>query len=216
MNKKRLHYVLLIIVLIVFIWSAIKPTAYNTWILEVSPAVVSIAVVLFLYKKFPLTTLSYTIIAFVTILMFIGGHYVYSNVPLFDWLKDAWELKRNHYDRFGHFMKGLIAIVIREILLRKTMLYKGAWLNGIVISIVLAIASLYEIVEWLFAELTKGDKTSKDFLGTQGDIWDTQWDMVLTLVGSILALILLTKMHDQLLKRELGINPDKLKKEEHK
>jgi putative membrane protein len=214
MSKKRLHYVLLIIVLIVFIWSAIKPTAYSTWVLEVSPAVVSIIVVLFLYKKFPLTTLSYTIIAFVTILMFIGGHYVYSNVPLFDWLKDTWELKRNHYDRFGHFMKGLIAIVIREILLRKTMLYKGAWLNGIVISIVLAIASLYEIVEWVFAKLTKGGKASKDFLGTQGDIWDTQWDMVLTLAGSILALILLTKMHDRLLKREIGINPDKLKKEE--
>lgn len=214
MQNKRIHLVLLFIVIIIFIWSAIKPVSYYSWILEVAPAVASIAVVLILYKKFRLTTLSYTIIAFVTILMFIGGHYIYSNVPLFDWLKDIWDLKRNHYDRFGHFMKGLIAIVIREILLRKTLLYNGRWLNGIVISVVLAIASLYEIVEWIFAMLTKGGRASKDFLGTQGDIWDTQWDMVLSFAGSIIALILLTKMHDHLLKREIGLNPNKLKKEE--
>lgn len=214
MEYKRIHLVLLFIVIIVFIWSAIKPVSYYSWVLEVAPAVASIAVVLILYKKFRLTTLSYTIIAFVTILMFIGGHYIYSNVPLFDWLKDTWNLKRNHYDRFGHFMKGLIAIVIREILLRKTLLYKGRWLNGIVISMVLAIASLYEIVEWLFAMMTKGGRASKDFLGTQGDIWDTQWDMALSFAGSIIALIILTKMHDQLLKREIGLNPNKLKKEE--
>jgi len=214
MKNKRVHLVLLIIVIIVFIWSAIKPVSYYSWVLEVAPAVASIAIVLILYNKFRLTTLSYSIIAFVTILMFIGGHYIYSNVPLFDWLKDTWDLKRNHYDRFGHFMKGLIAIVIREILLRKTLLYKGGWLNGIVISIVLAIASLYEIVEWLFAMLTKGGRASKDFLGTQGDIWDTQWDMVLSFAGSIIAIILLTKMHEQLLKREIGLNPNKLKKEE--
>jgi putative membrane protein len=213
MQNKRVHLVLLIIVIIVFIWSAIKPVSYYSWVLEVSPAVASIAVVLILYKKFRLTTLSYTIIAFVTILMFIGGHYIYSNVPLFDWLKDTWDLKRNHYDRFGHLMKGLIAIVIREILLRKTLLYKGGWLNGIVISMVLAIASLYEIVEWLFAMMTKGGRASKDFLGTQGDIWDTQWDMILSFAGSIIALILLTKLHDHLLKREIGLNPNKLKKE---
>ncbi|MEH7886733.1 DUF2238 domain-containing protein [Bacillus sp. JJ1609] len=214
MQNKRVHLVLLIIVIIVFIWSAIKPAAYSSWVLEVAPAVASLTVVLILYKKFRLTTLSYTIIAFVTILMFIGGHYIYSNVPLFDWLKDTWDLKRNHYDRFGHFMKGMIAIVIREILLRKTLLYKGGWLNGIVISVVLAIASLYEIVEWLFAMLAKGGRVSKDFLGTQGDIWDTQWDMVLSFAGSIIALILLTKMHDQLLKREIGLYSNKLKKED--
>ncbi|MEH7445169.1 DUF2238 domain-containing protein [Bacillus sp. JJ1122] len=214
MKNKLVHLVLLIIVIIVFTWSAIKPTAYSSWVLEVTPAVVPIVVFLILYKKFRLTTLSYTIIAFVTILMFIGGHYIYSKVPLFDWLKDTLDLKRNDYDRFGHFMKGLIAIVIREILLRKTLLYKGGWLNGLVISIVLAIASLYEIVEWLFALVAKGGRVSKDFLGTQGDIWDTQWDMFLSFIGSIIALILLTKMHDQLLKREIGLQANKFHKEE--
>jgi putative membrane protein len=211
MQKKMnpIHLTLFILTSLVFLWSAIKPAAYPTWILEVSPAIVSLAFILSLYNKFRLTTLSYIIITFVTILMFIGGHYIYSNVPIFDWLKDIFDLKRNHYDRFGHLMKGLIAIVVREILLRKTMLHKDSWLTGIVISVVLAIASVYEIVEWLFSKLTRGGKASQDFLGTQGDIWDTQWDMALTLTGSFLALLFLTSMHDRLLKREIGLDSDK-------
>lgn len=210
MYKKvnTVHLSLLTIVLMMFLWSAIKPAAYTTWLLEVSPAVASLIFFIVIYKKFRLTTLSYTIIALVTILMFIGGHFIYSKVPLFEWLKDTLDLKRNHYDRFGHFMKGLIAIVIREILLRKTMLSRGSWLTGIVLSICLAIASLYEIVEWLFSKLTKGAKASKDFLGTQGDIWDTQWDMSMTLAGSIIALLFLSKMHDKFLKREIKLERD--------
>lgn len=205
----KIHLFLLVVVVIVFLWSAYKPAAYPTWLLEVSPAVVPLIFIIFLYKKFPLTTLSYTIIAFVTILMFIGGHYIYSKVPLFNWLKDSLDFERNHYDRFGHFMKGLIAIVIREILIRKTPLIKGTWLTGIVLSISLAIASLYEIVEWLVSKINKGGKASKDFLGTQGDIWDTHWDMSLTLLGSILALLFLSKLHDRMLKREIGLDTDK-------
>lgn len=211
LQENKIHIVLFIIVIIFFIWSGISPANYGSWLLEVVPAVVPLAVVVYFYKRFRFTTLSYTIMAFVTILMFIGGHYIYSNVPLFDWLKDAWHLKRNHYDRFGHLMKGLIVIVIREILLRKTMLIKGGLLYGISTAIVLAIAALYEIVEWLFAIIAKGNKQSKNFLGMQGDIWDAQWDMALTLAGTILALLLLTKMHDRLLKREIGIDVDKKK-----
>lgn len=209
MTFKIAHLFLFIIVLIVFIWSLINPAAYSSWILEAGPAIVLLAIVLFLYKKFRLTTLSYTIIAFVTILVFIGGHYIYSNVPLFDWLKETLDLKRNHYDRFGHLMKGLTAIIIREILLRKTLINKGIWLNGITVSIVLAIAALYEIIEWLFAMVTSDGKASKNFLGMQGDIWDAQWDMAFTLIGSFIALILFTKMHDRLLKREIEFNNDR-------
>lgn len=205
MPKRNLHILLMVIVLIFFTWSAIKPAYYLIWIAEVAPALLAITVISFLYKRFPFTTLSYTIIAFVTILMFIGGHYVYSNVPLFDWLKDHWNLKRNHYDRFGHLMKGLIVIIIREILIRKTTLGKGAWLNWIAASITLAIAALYEIIEWLAAKLTGGGKASEDFLGTQGDVWDTQWDMFLTLFGAMLALLLFSRMHNTLLRREIGI-----------
>ncbi len=205
MNKKKnlMHIFIFCTVLAVFFWSVIKPADYSTWLLEVSPAVIILAFFLFLYRKFPLTTLSYLIIAFVTILMFIGGHYIYSKVPLFEWLKDKFELQRNHYDRFGHLMKGLSVIVVREILLRKTELTEGSWLKGISLSIVLALAALYEIAEWLVSKLGGGGQASKNFLGTQGDIWDSQWDMTLTLIGAIISLFLLQKTHDRFLKREI-------------
>lgn len=137
---------------------------------------------------------------FLSILTFIGGHYTYSEVPLFNWIKEEFHLQRNNYDRFGHFFKGLMAIVIREILIRKTPLTKGAWLSGITISIMLAIAAIFEIIEWLSTKISKGSKASKDFVGMQGDRWDAQWDMFLALIGTLLTLLLFTKLHDQLLK----------------
>nr|WP_225942004.1 DUF2238 domain-containing protein [Sporosarcina limicola] len=189
------------VVTVVFIWSVIKPAAYLDWLAEVSPAVVVLIIVIATYNKFRLTTLSYFIIALLSILTFIGGHYTYSEVPLFNWIKDEFDLQRNHYDRFGHFLKGLSAIVIRELLLRNTQLIKGTWLFGITVSMVLAIAALYEIIEWLSTKVSSGGKESKDFLGMQGDQWDAQWDMCLALVGSILALVIFSKLHDKLLKR---------------
>jgi putative membrane protein len=200
---KIIHLLLLLVVIAVFIWSAIKPASYLTWMLEVSPAVVGLIIVIATYNKFRFTTLSYVIISILAISMFIGGHYVYSKVPLFDWIKEVCNLERNHYDRFGHLLKGLFVIVLREILLRKTPLTKGPWLFTIVISMSLAIAALYEIIEWLASKIAKGGKAIKDFLGTQGDIWDTQWDMLCCLVGSIVALLIFSKLHDRLLKKEV-------------
>ncbi|WP_155593341.1 DUF2238 domain-containing protein [Lysinibacillus cavernae] len=197
----KIHVTLLAIVFIVFIWSVIKPSSYLDWLAEVSPGVVAIIVVVCIYNKFRFTTFSYFIIALLSILTFIGGHYTYSEVPLFNWIKEEFHLQRNHYDRFGHFIKGLVAIVIREILLRKTPLIKGAWLTGITISIVLAIAALYEIIEWLSTKISKGGKGAKDFLGMQGDRWDAQWDMFLALLGTVLTLLFFTKLHDKFLKR---------------
>lgn len=185
----------------VLIWSVIKPKTYVDWFLEVSPALIVLIIICVTYNKFRFTTLSYVIIALLSILTFIGGHYTYSEVPLFDWIKDEFHLNRNNYDRFGHFLKGLSAIVIREILIRLTPLTKGAWLTGITISIVLAVAALYEIIEWLSTKISKGGKASKDFLGMQGDKWDAQWDMFLALIGCLLALLIFTKLHDKLLKR---------------
>jgi putative membrane protein len=200
-----IHLLLLLVVLAVFIWSLIKPTGgYLSWVLEVTPAVVVLIIALVTYNKFRLTTLSYVIIAILAILMFVGGHYTYSKVPLFNWIKDTFDLKRNHYDRFGHLIKGMFAIVIRELLLRKTLITKGAWLFGIVTSISLAIGAMYEIIEWLSFMITKGGKAAKDFLGNQGDIWDAQWDMLFTLVGTIIALLFLSKLHNKLLRKELG------------
>jgi putative membrane protein len=201
-GSRKIHLFLLLVVTAVFIWSAIKPASYLTWLLEVSPAVAGLIIVIAMYNKFRFTTLSYVIIAILAISMFIGGHYIYSKVPLFDWIKDTYDLKRNHYDRFGHLLKGLFAIVLREILLRKTPLTKGPWLFTIVISISLAIAALYEIIEWLVSKISKGGEASKDFLGIQGDIWDTQWDMLCCLIGSIVALLIFSKLHNRLLKKE--------------
>ncbi|MGE7185442.1 DUF2238 domain-containing protein [Peribacillus sp. NPDC006672] len=199
----RIHLFLLLVVTAVFLWSVINPVGYLNWALEVSPAVVGLIIVIATYSKLRLTTLSYIIIAILAIVMFVGGHYTYSKVPLFNWIKDVLNLNRNDYDRFGHFLKGLFAIVIREILLRKTPITKGPWLFSFTISIALAIASLYEIIEWLSTKITKEGKVVKNFLGMQGDIWDAQWDMSCALVGSILALLFFSKLHNQLLKKEL-------------
>jgi putative membrane protein len=200
----KIHLFLLLVVTAVFIWSVIKPTGgYLSWASEAIPAVVGIIIVIATYNKFRLTTLSYMIILILSIVMLVGGHYTYSKVPVFNWIKDIFDLNRNHYDRFGHLLKGMFTIVIREILMRKTELTNGSWLFSIVISISLAIAAMYEIIEWLYVKLTKGGKTAENFLGMQGDQWDSQWDMALALVGSILALLFLSKLHDRFLKNEI-------------
>ncbi|MDM5152681.1 DUF2238 domain-containing protein [Bacillus sp. DX1.1] len=201
-NKSTvIHLFLLLVVTAVFIWSVIKPAGYLTWAAEAIPAVLGLIIIIATYNKFRLTTLSYIIIALLAIIMFVGGHYTYSKVPLFNWIKDVFDLNRNHYDRFGHLIKGLFTIVIREILLRKTQLTEGPWLVTISISISLAVAALYEIIEWLAFKIAKGGKAAKGFLGMQGDIWDAQWDMSLALVGSILALLTLSTLHNRLLKK---------------
>ncbi|MEJ9229905.1 DUF2238 domain-containing protein [Peribacillus butanolivorans] len=198
----RIHLLLLLVVTVVLIWSVIQPEGYLIWTMEVLPAVVVLIIVISTYNKFRLTTLSYIIIAILSITMFIGAHYTYSKVPLFNWIKDHFDLNRNHYDRFGHFLKGLFAIVIREILIRKTPLTKGPWLCAVTLSFALAIGALYEIIEWLASIILKGGKASKEFLGTQGDFWDSQWDMSLTLIGSIIVLLTLSKLHNKLLRKK--------------
>lgn len=200
-KSRKSDLYLLIVVAIVFVWSVIQPLQYLIWLVEVLPAVVVLVVAIITYNKFRLTTLSYTVIAILSILTFIGGHYSYSEVPLFNWLKEEFDLNRNHYDRFGHFLKGLFAIVVREILLRKTPLSKGAWLFGTTTSIMLAIAAMYEIIEWLSTLFPTKMQASEDFLGMQGDRWDAQWDMLLAFVGSLLALLIFSKLHDKLLKK---------------
>jgi putative membrane protein len=204
----KVHFSLLIVVIIVFIWSVIKPAVFLTWVAEASPTVVALIIVILTYKKFRLTSLSYWIIALLSILTFIGGHYTYAEVPLFNWIKDEFDLNRNHYDRFGHFLKGSSAIVVREILIRNTPLTKGSWLFGITNSIVIAIAALYEIVEWLSTKLPYAKKATEDFLGMQGDEWDAQWDMSFALIGSILALIVFSKLHNQQLKNLKDAQPN--------
>ena len=196
-----IHFFLLFVVMLVLIWSLIKPEeGYMVLLMEVLPSALVLILLVSTYNKFRLTTVSYVIITLLVILTFIGGHYSYSKVPLFSWIKDYFGLQRNHYDRFGHFLKGAMVIVMIEILLRKTALLKSKTTNFIALCITLAIGAFYEIIEWASAKIGKEGKVTKDFLGMQGDIWDAQWDMAFLLVGSILSLFFTKILYKELEK----------------
>lgn len=184
----------------VFIWSAIAPKDYFTWLLEVSPALIAVVLLWVTRKRFPFTTLSYWLILLHAIILMIGGHYTYAEVPMFDWLKETFELQRNNYDKVGHFFQGFVpAIIAREILIRNAVVNGRNWLVFIVLCIVLAISAFYELIEWWVAELTGEGATA--FLGTQGYVWDTQSDMALALSGAIVALAIFSRQHDRQLRR---------------
>jgi putative membrane protein len=183
------------------IWSGIKPHDYFTWFLEVSPALIALVILGATYKKFRFTDMAYWLMLIHAIILMIGGHYTYAKVPLFDWLKDAYDLSRNHYDKLGHFAQGFIpAIIAREILIRKSPLNRGKWLFFIVVSICLAISAFYEFIEWWVAVAT--GTAAEAFLGTQGYVWDTQSDMFLAFLGAIIALVLFGKINDKSLLRK--------------
>ncbi len=185
---------------VVFVWSAISPEDYFTWFLEVLPALIGIVVLGCTYKKFKLTSLAYTLILIHCIILMVGGHYTYAKVPLFDWVKDNFELSRNNYDKVGHFAQGFIpAIIAREIFIRKTIVNTKGWLNFLIVCFCLAFSAFYELIEWWVAELT--GESAEAFLGTQGYMWDTQSDMALALLGAIIALLFLSKVHDNHLQR---------------
>ena len=183
----------------VLAWSAFRPYDYLTWFLEVVPALIALAILIPTHRRFPLTTLLYCLIWIHAVILVVGGHYTYAREPLFSWVRDHFHLTRNYYDRVGHFAQGFIpAIVAREILLRKRVVRGRAWQFFIVVSICLAFSALYELFEWRTA-IAEGPRAT-DFLGTQGDPWDTQEDMATCLAGSVLALLTLSRLHD----RQLG------------
>jgi putative membrane protein len=202
MSNYRYLSLLFIGFILVFIWSAARPHDYFTWFLEVFPAIIALPILFFTYKKFPLTRLLYLLILLHAVILMIGGHYTYAEVPAFNWFRDTFDLSRNYYDRVGHFVQGFVpAMIAREILLRKNVVKNGAWLFFITSSICLSISACYEFIEWWVALASGTDAVA--FLGTQGDVWDTQWDMFLALIGSIFAQILLAKFHNkQLLQLE--------------
>ena len=190
---------LLAAVLIFWTWSGIEPHDTRlTWVLETLPFMIALPVMLLTHKRFPLTNLTYTLISFHAMILMLGGHYSYAKVPLGFWMEDWFGWTRNNYDKIGHLMQGFgPAIYTREIIARTSPLRRGKWLAVISVAVPQAFSSLYEIIEWL-ASLTNPTDTEA-FLGTQGYIWDTQSDMFLCLIGSILALILLTKWHNKYL-----------------
>lgn len=195
------HTILLAVVLAFWLWSGIEPHDTRlTWVLETFPVMVALPVMLLTYRRFPLTNLTYTLIAAHSIVLMLGGHYSYARVPLGFWMEDWFGWTRNNYDKIGHFMQGFgPAIYVREILVRTSPLRPGKWLMFLSVAAPLAFSALYEIIEWM-ASLSNPTDTEA-FLGTQGYVWDTQTDMFWCLIGSIVALVLLTRLHNSHLSR---------------
>lgn len=194
------NLILLAITLIALVISGIGPADRLTWLLETLPVMVIAPVLVLTYRRFPLTPLLYRLIFVHACILMLGGHYTYAEVPPGFWVRDALGLERNHYDRLGHLAQGFVpAIAAREILLRKSPLKPGAWLFVMCVSMPLAFSAFYEMIEWWSAvALGQG---AEAFLGTQGDQWDTQWDMFLCMVGAISALLLLSRIHTKQVNR---------------
>lgn len=192
--------ILLGLTLACLIWSGINPFDRLTWVLEVMPVLVAIPLLWTTFDRFPLTPLAYRLIFVHAVILMVGGHYTYAQVPLGFWVQNALELSRNHYDRLGHLAQGFVpAILVREILLRKTPLKPGLWLFFLVLCACQTVSVWYEFIEWWTALVSK--EAAESFLGVQGDPWDTQWDMFLALMGAILAQIFLARLHDRHLRR---------------
>jgi putative membrane protein len=192
--------ILLVIGALCLAASAIGAAEPGTWVMEVFPIFVAVPILIATARRFPLTPLAYRLIFVHALILMLGGHYTYAKVPLGFWMRDALHLARNDYDRIGHFAQGFVpAIVAREILLRRTPLRRGAWLFFLVTCVCLSISACYEFIEWGAAVL--GGSSADAFLGTQGDVWDTQWDMFTALIGALTAQVMLARVHDRQLAR---------------
>ncbi len=183
----------------VLVWSGLAPRDGITWALEVFPAVAGALVLLLTRTRFPLTTLVYALILLHCIVLMVGGHYTYAEVPLGDWVRDAFDGTRNNYDKLGHFVQGFVpAMIAREVVIRLGVFNSARWRNFFIVSFCLGFSAFYELIEWWVALLS--GEAADSFLGTQGYIWDTQSDMGLALLGAITALLVLSKVHDKQLE----------------
>lgn len=192
--------ILLGLTVVALVASGIAPYDRATWYLEVAPVVIGAALLIATYRRFPLTPLLYRLIFLHALVLILGGHYTYARVPAGFWVQDLLDLSRNHYDRFAHFVQGFVpAVLAREILLRRSPLRTGGWLFFLVVCVCLAFSATYELGEWLAAVI--GGSAADEFLGTQGDVWDTQWDMFMALLGALAAQLTLSRVHDRALAR---------------
>ena len=180
--------------------SGLQPYDRTTWLLEIFPILIAVPVLLLTARRFPLTPLVYRLIFVHALILMLGGHYTYARVPFGFWIQDVLDLARNPYDRIGHFAQGFVpALIAREVLLRRSPLVRGKWLFFLVCAVCLSVSAVYEFIEWWAAVL--GGSAAQDFLGTQGDVWDTQWDMLMALLGAVTAQLLLGRAHDRQLAR---------------
>lgn len=193
------NFVMAFLTVTSLILSGISPHDRLTWLMETAPVMIGLPLLVATHQRYPLTPLLYRLLFLHALILLLGGHYTYARVPIGFWMQDVFDLARNHYDRLGHLAQGFIpAMVTREILLRQTALRPGGWLFFLVICVVLAISASYEFIEWWAALILGGD--AEAFLATQGDIWDTQWDMFLALLGGLAAQATLTRTHDRQLR----------------
>ena len=196
----RYPLILLLVVAVGLAWSGLAPYDRTTWWLEIFPILIGAPILIATHRRFPLTPLLYTLLAIHAVILMVGGHYTYARVPLGFWAQEAFGLARNHYDRLGHFAQGFIpAILAREILLRTSPLRPGKWLFVLVAAVCLAFSACYEFFEW--AAAVTGGESADAFLGTQGDVWDTQWDMFLALIGALVSQLVLSRVHDRALAK---------------
>ena len=199
MQNRSFLYAWMAIFLAVFTWSAVNPHDYPTWFLEVLPAVLGASVIWYTRDTYPLTQLAYVLILIHCVILMVGGQYTYAEVPLFEWIRDEFGQQRNNYDKLGHFVQGFVpAIVAREIVIRNKVFTSARWRDFFIVCFCLGFSAFYELIEWWVALLSA--EAAESFLGTQGYIWDTQSDMAYALVGAVLALLLLGKLHDRQLR----------------
>ncbi len=185
------------------LWSGFEPKDTVTWVLEVVPAVAAAAILLATRSSFPLTRLAYVLILIHCVILMVGGHYTYAEVPAGEWFRELFDPPRNNYDKLGHLAQGFVpAIVAREVTIRLDVFNSAAWRNFFIVCFCLAVSAFYELIEWWVAVLS--DEAADAFLGTQGYVWDTQSDMFLALLGALLALVLLGRLHDRQLEALRG------------
>ena len=195
MTESRWHIVLLVSFIMILAWSGYRPADQFVWILEVFPAILGALILITIYPRIKLTMLVYFLIWLHALVLMVGGHWTYSDMPLFDWLQDEYGLARNYYDRVGHLFQGIVpAMITREIFIREAVVRGAKWRYFLVCCVALAISAFYEFTEWWIA--VASGSAAHAFLATQGDVWDTQWDMFMALMGAMTALILLSKLHD--------------------
>ncbi len=203
MQTRRVIWIAIFV--IVLAWSGVAPKDYLTWIMEVLPAVVGAAVLWYTRERFPLTSRTYVLILIHCIILMVGGHYTYPEVPFGDWVRDLFDHSRNNYDKLGHLAQGFVpAIIAREVVIRLLVFNSKRWRDFFIVCLCLAISAFYELIEWWVALLT--GKGAEAFLGTQGDLWDTQSDMGVALVGAVLALLILGRLHDRQLQADGFVN----------
>lgn len=197
---KKTPLILLTYILLLLIYTGINPYDRLTWILEIAPAVIGLIFLIILYPKFKFSNFTLILITIEMTILIIGGKYSYAKMPLFDYLKDIFNLKRNYYDRLGHFTQGFIpAMIVREVFIRKNIINGSRWLFYIIIFICLGISASYELIEFAAANII--GRAADSFLGTQGDVWDTQWDMTMALIGAVIAMLTLPNLQDKSIKK---------------